>query len=94
MKAILKALFWLTCLFVLYFALLNKHSNDITAQVIKQKTEQTQKPTAGTKPQEKKKDEQAGTYKGKTVFKGPKGGLYYTNDKGKKIYIKKEQLNK
>lgn len=31
-----------------------------------------------------------GTYKGKTIHTGPKGGQYYINSKGNKTYIKKK----
>ena len=33
-----------------------------------------------------------GTYKGHPVYVGPKGGHYYFNDKGTKVYIGKEKV--
>jgi colicin import membrane protein len=35
----------------------------------------------------KKKDKATGTYKGKTVYTGPRGGEYYINSNGNKTYI-------
>ncbi len=46
------------------------------------------KQTAVSKAAEKKvKDKATGTYKGKKVYTGPKGGKYYINKNGNKTYI-------
>ncbi len=38
------------------------------------------------------KDKKIGTYKGKTVYQGPKGGKYYLTKSKRKTYLKKEQI--
>jgi colicin import membrane protein len=46
------------------------------------------KETAVSRSAEKKvKDKATGTYKGKKVFTGPRGGKYYINKNGNKTYI-------
>ena len=49
------------------------------------------KETAVSKSAEKKvKDKVTGTYKGKKVFTGSRGGKYYINKNGNKTYIDRD----
>lgn len=49
------------------------------------------KETAVSKSAEKKvKDKATGTYKGKKVYTGPRGGKYYINKNGNKTYIDRD----
>lgn len=50
------------------------------------------KETAASKAEEKKvKDKATGSYKGKKVFTGPRGGKYYINKNGNKTYIDRDE---
>ena len=50
------------------------------------------KESALSKAAEKKvKDKATGTYKGRRVYTGPRGGKYYINKNGNKTYIDGEQ---
>lgn len=50
------------------------------------------KVTAASKSAEKKvKDKVTGSYKGKKVFTGPRGGRYYINKNGNKTYLSDDQ---
>lgn len=50
------------------------------------------KETTASKSAEKKvKDKATGTYKGKKVFTGPRGGRYYINKNGNKTYLSDDQ---
>ena len=60
----------------------------------KSKTETTkEKSSVDTSPKEttKKSTERANIYKGHTIHTGPRGGQYYYNSKGNKVYIKKKK---
>jgi len=66
--------------------------NPPTSVINKSKTETSkEKPSVDTSPKEttKKSNESTTTYKGYTIHTGPRGGQYYYNSKGNKVYIKK-----
>ena len=50
------------------------------------------KETAVSKAAEKKvADKATGSYKGKKVFTGPRGGKYYINKNGNKTYVDRDE---
>lgn len=65
-------------------------ANKTVAKTKKTAAEETEdlKETALSKAAEKKvSDKATGTYKGKKVYTGPRGGKYYINKNGNKTYI-------
>ena len=78
----------------------DKRYNDAKTEVKTTKTQikktaaeekEDMKETALSKVAEKKvKDKSSGSYKGKKVFTGPKGGKYYINKNGNKTYIDRD----
>lgn len=59
------------------------------AEVAQKKADKTTKAVKKTGKTEKEKAKKAVSKTDKTIQTGPKGGKYYVNSKGNKVYVKK-----